>query len=462
MRRWNRVVKDKISVRAAIEAASPRQFVRLESVSPKGALELRKSPNGSVAFYFRFYQNGESDREQIGLYDKLAPPKSVNPTEKGYSISAARAAAAALSAKHYEARNDGGLRAVLESEKAHAREMKEAAAAAAASKAHTLERLVDVYINTRRNPETGKDIRKLFNKNVKVAFPGVAATPASEVTSEQIASVLRKMLEAGHKTTARQLRAYLRSAFEHARQVENDASISKDFATFNIKHNPVADVANIANTRGVDKNPLMPEALREYWKLIDVPGKEAAFLRLHLLSGGQRLGQLIRLKRPDVKRNVLILEDTKGRSGNVRHILVPLIPATAKALKEFASDEEFVFSVSPGRHISMTTVRRWMKMVMPVVPDGFQLKRVRSGVTTLLAKLKVPKEIRDHLQSHGLSSVEDRHYNLYDYFDEKKEALTKMYSFLTSAGEKRQQNARSRNSEVKRKGIFAWKKGRRG
>jgi hypothetical protein len=55
--------------------------------------------------------------------------------------------------------------------------------------------------------------------------------------------------------------------------------------------------------------------------------------------------------------------------------------------------------------------------------DGFQLKRIRSGVETLLASSGVSREIRGHLQSHGLSGVQARHYDGHDYMPEKRSAL---------------------------------------
>ncbi|MFA1636966.1 hypothetical protein ACDY95_26125 [Achromobacter ruhlandii] len=85
-------------------------------------------------------------------------------------------------------------------------------------------------------------------------------------------------------------------------------------------------------------------------------------------------------------------------------------------------------------------------------------------MTTLLAKLKVPKEFRDELQSHGLSSVEKRHYNLYEYFDEKKEALQAMYDFLNASGEEKERERRPRERRARTKsltGLGAWRKQRR-
>ena len=42
---------------------------------------------------------------------------------------------------------------------------------------------------------------------------------------------------------------------------------------------------------------------------------------------------------------------------------------------------------------------------------GFELKRIRSGIETLLVAQGVSREIRGHLQSHGLTGVQARYYD---------------------------------------------------
>ena len=106
-------MKEQMTLKTAIETIKPRQFLRIESVSPRGSLEVRKAAKDGITFYYRFTHEGQPDRVQIGLYDKLAPPKSVNPTKQRYSLSPARFAAAALAARHYEARDQGGLRGLF-------------------------------------------------------------------------------------------------------------------------------------------------------------------------------------------------------------------------------------------------------------------------------------------------------------------------------------------------------------
>jgi hypothetical protein len=53
-------------------------------------------------------------------------------------------------------------------------------------------------------------------------------------------------------------------------------------------------------------------------------------------------------------------------------------------------------------------------------------------VETLLAR-RISKEHRGRLQSHGISGVQDRHYDGYEYMDEKRHALETMLSLLETS-----------------------------
>ncbi|QTB49361.1 integrase [Burkholderia pseudomallei] len=423
-------MKKVVPLREAVALIKPLQLMTLESVPPCGSLALWKSGRGVLSFYWRVTLDGRTDRYAIGLYDSSAPPKSISRTAKGFSLNAARAAAAAMAAKHYEARKEGGYRAVVAGEKAVEQARRDAAAAVG----YTLDKLYGLYVEqlAERNSETAKQARNLFAKNVRLAFPGVAETQASKVTSGQIADVLRPLSSVGKRNTARKLKAYLSSAYERAKNPEQNATVSEELAKFKIKYNPVSDVAGVRQSHGADKNPLMPDEMRRYWRIIDVPGEEAALLRLHLMLGGQRIEQFVRMRNEHVQDDLITLIDTKGRSGTSRPIHLPRIPVIDEALKQLTPSGDFAITASPGRHLSPTTARVWAKRVVGDQLDGFELKRIRSGVATLLAKLGVSSEIRNHLQSHNLTGVEHRHYNKYDFYKEKKAALERMHKFLVS------------------------------
>ena len=117
-------------------------FATLSKVQPVGALQVRKGAAGAASFYWRYSIGTSSERVLIGLYDSAAPPKSLAPTGKGYSIAAATRAAEALSTEHHQHRDAGGRPALLAAQ----REVKRAAAEAKRqAAAASLENLLTAY-----------------------------------------------------------------------------------------------------------------------------------------------------------------------------------------------------------------------------------------------------------------------------------------------------------------------------
>src|SRR3954464_10597422 len=70
-------------------------------------------------------------------------------------------------------------------------------------------------------------------------------------------------------------------------------------------------------------------------------------------------------------------------------------------------------------------VRTW-KAEAPTPHD------LRRTVGTRLAELRVSKEIRDRVLNHTASDVGTKHYNLDDYAEEKREALTRWAAVIRS------------------------------
>jgi integrase len=166
--------------------------------------------------------------------------------------------------------------------------------------------------------------------------------------------------------------------------------------------------------------------LKAYWKLIaHRPGPDAASLRLHLLTGGQRIEQFVRLKWADVSEEALTIFDGKGRPGQgPRPHQIPLVKPARADLSLLKREGEFAISTTAGKKaISVRTLAGWAHDIVGESIEGFQLKRIRSGIETLLAANGVSREVRGHLQSHGLTGVQARHYDGHDYMAEKRKAI---------------------------------------
>jgi len=420
-----------------INDLEPGSFKTMTKVKPAGALQARKQSNGAVSFFWRYSIGTTSERVAIGTYDPSAPPKSLAPTLRGFSYAAAVRAAENMAEAHDN--HDGGRPALL----AQAEKIKtEAAAAERKAKTakkeaeqFTLEKLLTHYCDHLEalGRTSHKDARSIFKLHIYEAWPKIAALPANMVTGEQVADMMRWVLELGKGRTANKLRSYVRAAYQTARAARSKASIPLHFKGYSVSHNPAGDTEPDESANKPDKRPLSAAELRSYWQLIKpMAGFIGAVLRLHLLTGGQRIEQLVNLQTGNVSADSITIYDSKGRPGKPpRPHTVPLIPAAAVALLDCKPQGVFALSTDQGRtHLSAITLSAWAVAAAAVNIPEFQTKRIRSGVETLLASARISSEIRGRLQSHGISGVQARHYDGHDYMDEKRHALETLFQLL--------------------------------
>lgn len=423
---------NKATVGELIKSLQVGEFVTIKKIDQGGALQARRLKSGGVQFYWRYTSDGVSDRVPIGTYDPIAPPKSKEPTARGYSIAAAVAACEEKAKLQQDKADTGGYREHVAAER---RAQEKAKADKALSDKHTLAKLLEAYVEylKKKGRRSFADAVSLFRLHVLEPWPALAATRAANVTTEQMTDVLRAVAEAGKGRTSNKLRSYLRAAFQCAVDVNVDHSLPISFKVFKITVNPVAPTKRIAAHDKADKNPLSLQELRTYWQLIQKEtGIKGGTLRLHLLSGGQRIEQLVKLENRNVRRDQFTIFDAKGRPAlQPRPHTLPLIPAAADAAKLLANDSIYVLSTDGGETpLAAATLSNWSKEVVADDIADFQLKRVRSGIETALAAAGISKEIRGYLQSHGMTGVQAKHYDGYDYFNEKLEALETLFALL--------------------------------
>jgi hypothetical protein len=406
----------------------PGQSAVLDKIPAGGSLEARRLRSGTVMFYWRHTENLRTDRLPIGTYDSSAPPKAIKPTTRGYSVLAALERARELAKENAE--TPGGLRAAQERQKAA-----EAAQARAqeALQRYTLKALCADYCAFLKAGDKGswRDAENIFLNHLETPFPDLVAKPAAAVEKREIVAAVRRLTEAGKATTGRKLRAYVRAAYSCAVRADSDPALPSSFIAYNVTANPVEGMAAIKAQ--ADKNPLSVAELRTYWKALkDMDGAIGAALRLHVLSGAQRVAQLARLKAPDdLTADSLRLLDPKGKRDEPREHLVPITKAVRREL-DALSQTGYVLSTDGGKTpMHPTSLSAWAAEVGTAAKiKGFQLKRVRSGVETLLAEAGVSREVRGQLQSHGISGVQAMHYDAHSYLPEKRKALDTLCRLL--------------------------------
>jgi integrase len=313
--------------------------------------------------------------------------------------------------------------------------LREAEAIKLAASMFTLENLMTHYCDYlgALGRSSHKDVRSILKLHIVEPWPKIAALPANQVTSEDVADMMRKALEKGKDRTANKLRSYVRAAYQVAISARSKASVPLHFKGYAIRTNPAADTTPDETANRADKNPLSADELRAYWKIIKpMPGFVGALLRLHLITGGQRIEQLVNLKTANITKDSFLIHDSKGRPGRpARPHAVPLIPLAAAALAKCEPQGTYALSSDNGvTHVAATTLSTWAVDAAESIP-GFATKRIRSGVETLLASARVSKEIRGRLQSHGISGIQDSHYDGHDYLDEKRHALETLFALLS-------------------------------
>ena len=291
------------------------------------------------------------------------------------------------------------------------------------------------------------NVRGTIHKHVRDRHQKLWRTPAVELSNADCVSIIRCLIEEKKLRTAERLRAYLHAAFERVTKADPNSGSGV----------PMLDIANPAKMVPVkDANRprtrnLSETELKSFWILANqMPFPDRELICLHLLLGGQRQAQEARCLTSDINSfsletdsepvAVLEIRDRKGRStpsGGRQH-LIPLLPAAEQLVKALTPFGPHIFSsdggVTPIHNDRINRICRrlnaQMKTLGQLEGERFTAGDLRRTVETLLARLGISIEHRGHLQSHGISGVQARHYDRYDYLLPKHRALEKLQSLL--------------------------------
>lgn len=406
------------------------RFVTIEKVDEGGSLQARCDKQDVVSIYYRAKAEGQEARVRVGRYDPKAPPSSVFPQKDGgMSLRAARAQATQKAIEHKGNSKLGGLAAKRREENT---QRKAGRAEKARLSTMTLKGLCDAYADllVTRGKIDARDARGTLTR-LLASNPTLAAKPARDVSIDDLVIAIRKIHEAGKKREHGKARAYLHAAYKVALTARSNPTIPAAFVAFDVQYNPVSAIATTPVNSA--KAELKADDMRQLWQVAQsTPGMKGALMQLHILTGGQRIEQLLRLKREDVHDDYIVLHDPKGRRSAPRRHIVPLLQEAQAALAVFTS-APYVFSTDGGKTcISSTTYLCWSKGAVGDAIAEFAPKRLRSGVETALASVGVSLDTRAQLQSHGLGGVQARHYDGYEYLAEKRAALQSLLDLLNN------------------------------
>lgn len=419
-----------------------RLLAKITGVKVEGS----KKPATQVRFYFSYFDAAKARRYfPIGDYGK----------GKGqYTLIQARGRAAELSAlyqqgtdlhAHFE-----GIQAEAERQRKAAEKATEEAERRAGS--DTLRELLTAYSDflKRAGKQSAGDVAGIFRLHVldldaedapKVkndTRPRLASRRASDISPDDFVALLAALTKAGKGRTAAKLRSYLRAAYSLAITAKTDPDAPLELRTFGIEVNPIASIGAMSKYNRARERNLSAEELRAFLgRLEALPQtvkKDA--LNLCLLLGGQRPTQLLRVKPvdADLSAGSITLFDGKGRRHQPRPHVLPLTVRASAIVKRtmgLRGECPTIFSSNGKKPLHPDTLGDTVaEMSAAMVKakearEGFELRDLRRTCETMLAGLRVSKDLRGQLQSHGLGGVQDRHYDKYGYMLEKRQTLEK-------------------------------------
>jgi len=272
--------------------------------------------------------------------------------------------------------------------------------------------------------------------NCHVFTTEFADLPAKDVTSKNIAQIIRKVRESGKERTAGITRNYLSAAYNSAIRAPYDTSASSSFLAFDLTANPVLVIPRIPVNKG--ERYLSTAELKDYLlALTDSPVD--LLLKVHLYSGCQRIAQLSRIKESAYKYESGSIEllDGKGRRDKPKEHLVPLAPKAIEIIETMLKGGDTLF-YSNARDAGV----RVSEISKAMGKESFGIGDLRRTCETMLSEMGISKDLRGRLLSHGIHGVQDDHYDKYGYVKEKRNILILWESKLDEVmtGHRKQSN----------------------
>ncbi|MFA1732531.1 hypothetical protein [Xanthomonas campestris] len=410
----------------ALRALKAGEWASDPAARGAGRLQARKLAGGDIAWYYRHTTvDGKRDALPLGT---------------GLDLKAARKRAGELSRRYQAGERD--LRAVLEAEQREAERERASATAAEIAKAMredgTLGVLLLAYCTqlARDGKVSAPKVEKSIRLHVEQAWPKLWATPAADVTPDDLLPVISRLADMDKLREADKLRSYLTAAYTAAVSARQNARALPALRELRITANPARDLTAIEGASKARDRALSVAELRAYWQRICALAEpDADLLKFHLLTGAQRVEQLARLTVADRDADTgsIRMLDGKGRRRKARVHVVPLLQSARNAADTMQGGKlgVHVFTVDQGRtgagyYVLQHRVRNValaMQKAGELNGAVFTVGDLRRTVETRLAAAGVGVDVRAQLQSHGLGGVQNRHYDRHNYAEEKRAAL---------------------------------------
>jgi len=308
----------------------------------------------------------------------------------------------------------------------------------------TLQQLFEGYADwmERTEKRTAEVTLKSLKREIYPHIP--KETKAAEVETRQVVLILANIIKRGAPVESNRVRTKLHAAFNYGLRHDNDpANLHSEF-TFGLKVNPITAIPKQTDAEGVGNNFLELNEIQfvfeNFLKASCVGIKSYLLLKLCFYSGGQRPNELCKVKKADINLSERVMLLPGGITKNKSDHLVPLTKTAVSIVEEAMaiSGGPYLFPQQYDPYSPMTpgSFGHSIAYYRKEFPDAktFTGRDIRRTCKTLMGKLRISKEIRDKIQNHAMKGdVSAKHYDRYDYMDEKIWALELWESHLNGA-----------------------------
>jgi integrase len=409
-----------------------------------GALAFYRSKAGTLLAYFRCHHNSTRQDIPLGNMDKSG--------KNGISIAQAREKTTQLSEIYRTITTDvKGHLAHLQQQELENREQQRRTQEESQQRAllGTLGRLMSLYAEYLQwqGKVSAKQVARDLNTHL-YKHP-IADIMADKVTAADLRDWLSILVQAGKTNMADKLRTYINAAYNLALTAESNPTLPDGFAVFAVIDKNPADKIPKLHTHSTknERAVLTADELRAYYQQLKAQPYSAHndVLLLSLLFAGQRNEQLARCTIHDIDRQdwTITQWDGKGRRTDARRHVLPLHGESLQLITRrmqtaqvqqtdllFTNDKVIVNKHTLSNHCSDIS-KKMVEAGQVSLPFG--LHDVRRTGETLLSKMGVSRDMKAQLLSHGMSGVQEKHYDRHDYMKEKRRALVRWQDMLNAA-----------------------------
>jgi len=404
-----------------------------------GRLLIRVRPTGTKEWYFRYKHLGKIVYFKVGTFPSCA-------------VSDARTRYKELSS-YYQLDSDvkGRLvredrkqkRVVDDQERQHKVDLRRG----------SLKQLTDAYVSSLRvaKKRSADEAESIFERYVYRHQPEIENVKANLVTKNDIRDLLARMIQHGITTQANRTRSYLHAAFQHGLKQDNDPlTFTEESVQFYLEANPVSAIPRQKTFETPGDRVLSAIEIRDLWHAFSCQHNGSSeitfimnsFVRFVIAVGGQRILELLRTEWAHLAddRQAIVIPKANSKTGKVHAVPLSSYAIDILAeLKNVTGGGKYIFqgrglgnNIENEQHIRSDSVSRTIaryRLQHPKVKP-FNLQDLRRTVKTVLGEQGVDKLIRDRLQNHAFLDVSSVHYDRYDYFEEKKYAVSVWDSYL--------------------------------